>query len=88
MKNMVNLNVSLPLYTTAFFAAAIPIVITPDHEKKNTEEIAKIRKTTISENVMLDSKMQTSVNILALIDYLKGSRADTLKEAINLFLND
>lgn len=37
---------------------------------------------------MLDSKIQTSENILALIDYLKGSRVDTLKEAINLLLND
>lgn len=53
-----------------------------------TEEISQIRKSTITENVMLDSKMQTSENILALIDYLKGSRADTLKEAINLLLND
>lgn len=53
-----------------------------------TDEISQIRKSTVSENVMLDSKMQTSENILALIDYLKGSRADTLKEAINLLLNE
>lgn len=56
--------------------------------QKLGKEIAKIKRTTISENVMLDSKMQTSENILILIDYLKGSRADTLKEAINLLLNE
>ncbi len=43
MKNTVQLNVNLSLYTNALRLAAIAIVVTPVHEKKNTEDIIKIK---------------------------------------------
>ena len=43
MKNTVHLNVSLSLYTIILRVAAIAIVVTPVHEKKNTEDIIKMK---------------------------------------------
>ena len=74
MKNMVNLNVSLPLYTTAFFAAAIPIVITTKNEKKNTEEIAKIKPRQV---VFRDSSFATDQDKVNFEERLKRLSAGT-----------
>ena len=50
------------------------------------EEIDAAKKYAYSGSIKLDSKTQTSENILAIIDILKTPRADNLKEAINILL--
>ncbi|WP_294431583.1 hypothetical protein [uncultured Treponema sp.] len=52
------------------------------------EEIDAAKKYAYSGSIKLDSKTQTSENILAIIDILKTPRADNLKEAINILLTE